>query len=141
MQFTARDSSPVTHPNGRPCSNSQSERDPRRIGSFGQLPIKGRQRQPAIFGEQEITGVVGSETTGVRFQRKPLGLSAYHVGANIQLIKLFADADDEFLIDPTGSNGGMKSIRHLRVPQLRHENKSSRDEFIDSVFVLGFTVS
>lgn len=95
------------------------------MGRFSQLPIKGRQRQPAILGEQEITGVVGSEITPVRFQRPPLDLSAYDVGANIQLIKLFADADDEFLIDPTSSNGGTTSIRHLRVPQLRYENESS----------------
>lgn len=95
------------------------------MGSFCQLPIKGRQRQPAVLGEQEIAGVVGSEITGVRFQRQPLDLSTNHVGANIQLTKLFADADDEFLIDPTSSNGGTKSIRHLRVPQLRYENKSS----------------
>ncbi len=62
---------------------------------------------------------------GVRLQRQPLNLIAHCVGANIQLIELFTDADDEFLVDPTGSNSGAQSIRHLGVPQLRYENKSS----------------
>ena len=57
--------------------------------------------------------------------RQLLDLSACHIGANIQLIKLFADTHDESPIDPTNSHGGTKSIRQLRVPELRYENKSS----------------
>lgn len=103
----------------------QSQPDPGCNGRPSQLPIKGRQRQPAIFGEQEISGVVGSEIMGVRLQRQPLNLSTDYVGANIQLIELFTDTDDESLIDPASSNSGADSIRHLGVPQLRNENKCS----------------